>query len=142
MDPVSGFLDDVEDDWFFMAVEDDVFYLLGDVIDIVPGDAGDGFDFVLDGGEGVLLGELEHEINLVLHLVPDVWLAKHVEFVRRCFLYHLELVQIDVLQSSELIPLLTQVLHFHHNNHNQYNIHKPWPSFTNPTGHLKNTTPP
>lgn len=124
MDPVPGFLDDVEDDWLFVAVEDDVLDLLGDVVDVVPGDAGDGFDFVLDGGEGVFLGELKHEVDLVLHLVADVGLAQHVELVRGSLLHHLKLIQIDVLQRSELVPLLSQVLYLHHNNPNQYIIHK------------------
>lgn len=92
MDPVSGFFNDVKDHRLFMAMKDDVLYLFGDVIDVIPGDAGDRLDLVLYGGEGVLLGKLEHEVDLVLHLVPDVRLAKDVEFVRCCFFYHLEFV--------------------------------------------------
>jgi hypothetical protein len=97
-----------------VAVGDDVVDLARDEVDVVAGDAGNGFDLVLDGGEGVGFGVLEHEVDLVVEVVVDVGLAEHVEFVGRCLLEHRELVQVDVGEGSELVVLQTQVFNFGH----------------------------
>lgn len=112
--PVPGFLYNIEDDGFVVTVDDDVIDFLGDVVDVVAGDAGDGLDFVLDGSEGVLLGVLEHDADLVLEGIALVWLAQHCKFVGRGLFEHLELVEVDMRQGSELIVLMPQVLHFSH----------------------------
>lgn len=92
MNPGSGFFNDVKDNRFFMAAEDDVFYFFGDMVDVVPGDASDGFDLIFDGSERVLLGELEHEVDLVLHLVANVGFTEYIEFIRSSFLDNLEFI--------------------------------------------------
>lgn len=75
MDPVARFLHDIEDHWFLVVVVDDVIDLLGDVVEVVAGDAGNGLQLVLQGREGILLGVLEEETDLVLELVAAVRLA-------------------------------------------------------------------
>lgn len=112
--PVPGFLDNIEDDGFVVTVDDDIIDFLGDVVDVVAGDAGDGLDLVLDGRERVLLGVLEHDADLVLEGVAFVGLAQHCELVGRGLFEHLELVEVDVRQGCELIVLMSQVLHFSH----------------------------
>lgn len=112
--PVPGFLYNIKDDGFVVTVDDDIIDFLGDVVDVVAGDAGDWLDFVLDGSEGVLFGVLEHDADLVLEGVALVRLAQHCEFVGRGFFEHLELVEVDMRQSGELIVLMPQVLHFSH----------------------------
>ena len=95
MDPVAGFLDDVEDDGRVVAGEYDIIYFFDDVVDILSGDACDWFYLVLDGGEGVLLVILEHEVDLVVELVALVGLAKDVELVGRGLLDDLKFVHVD-----------------------------------------------
>lgn len=114
MDPVAGLLNNIKDDWFLMAVVDDVVYLLRDVIQVVASDAGDRLELVLEGREGVLLGVLEHETDLVLELVAPVGLAEDGEFEGRSLLQDCELVQVDVGQGRELVTLVTQVLYLSH----------------------------
>lgn len=75
MDPVPGLFDDVENNGFLLTVDDDIINFFCDCVDIIAGDAGDGLQLVLDGREGVLLGVLEHETDLVLKLIPAVRLA-------------------------------------------------------------------
>ncbi len=58
-----------------MVVVDDVIDLLGDVVEVVAGDAGNGLQLVLQGREGILLGVLEEKTDLVLELVAAVRLA-------------------------------------------------------------------
>jgi hypothetical protein len=118
VDPIAGFLDDVEDDGLLLTVADNVLDLLGDGVDVVAGDADDGLELVAEGSEGVLLGELEHEVDLELQGVALVGFAEHVELVGCRLLHHLELLQIDILQGRELVLLLSQVLHFHTTNDN------------------------
>lgn len=105
-----------------LTVDDDIINFLGDVVDVVTGDAGDGLDLVLDGGEGILFGVLEHDADLVFKGVTLVGFAQHSELVGCGFFQHCELVEVDVGQSCELIVLMSQVLHFSHpiylkNNH-------------------------
>lgn len=56
---------------------------------------------------------------MVLELVALVGFAEHVELVGSSLLDHLKLVQVNILQRSELVPLFPQVLHLH-NTTNQY----------------------
>ena len=67
MDPVSGLLNNIEHDRLLLAATDDFLYFFDDIVDVVPGDACDRLDLVLERCEGVLLGVLEHEVDLVLH---------------------------------------------------------------------------
>lgn len=75
VDPVPGLFDDVENNGFLLTVDDDIINFFCDCVDIIAGDTGDGLQLVLDGREGVLLGVLEHETDLVLKLIPAVRLA-------------------------------------------------------------------
>jgi hypothetical protein len=79
VDPVPGLFHYVKNDGFLLTVDDDIIDLFGDRVDIVAGDAGNRLQFVLDGREGVLLGVLEHETDLVLELVAAVGLAQDGE---------------------------------------------------------------
>ena len=79
MDPVPGLFHYVKNDGFLLTVDDDIIDFFGDRVDIVAGDAGNRLHFVLDGREGVLLGVLEHETDLVLELIPAVGLAQDGE---------------------------------------------------------------
>lgn len=90
--PVPGFLDNIKDDGFVLTVDDDIIDFLGDVVDVIAGDAGDGLDLVFDGRKWILFGVLEHDADLVLEGVALVGLAQHCELVRRGLFQHLELV--------------------------------------------------
>lgn len=114
MDPITSLLNNIKDDWFLMAVVDDFIDLLRDVIEAISSDAGDWLELVLEGREGVLLGVLEHEANLVLELVAPVGLAQNGELEGRSLLQDCELVQVDVGQRRELVTLVTQVLYLCH----------------------------
>jgi hypothetical protein len=105
MDPVSGLFDNIEDDRLLLAATDDFLYFFDDIVDVVSGDACDGLDLVLERCEGVLLGVLEHEVDLVLHRVALERFAQDVELVGCRFLDNMEFIQIDVLEGCELVPL-------------------------------------
>ena len=81
MYPASCFFDDIKDYRFLLAVQQYLIYFFDDMVDIVSGDSCDGFDFVLEGGDGVLFGEFKHDVDLVLGLVAFVGFAEDVELV-------------------------------------------------------------
>ena len=114
MDPISSLFYNVEDHWLLATVVDDLIDLPDDEVGVVTGDACDGLYFVFDGGVGVLLGEFEHEVDLVFELIALVGLAHNVELVGRSFLDHVELIQINVIQGHKLVLLVPQVLNLSH----------------------------
>jgi hypothetical protein len=114
MYPVSGLFHNVENDWFLLTVDDDIIDFFGDCVDVIASYAGNGFQFVFDGSERVLLAVLEHETDLILELVPPVRLAQHSEFERRSLLQNCELVKVDVGQGVELVTLVTKMLNLGH----------------------------
>jgi hypothetical protein len=114
VNPVPGLLDDVEYDWFLLTVEDDLIDFLGDGVDVVASDAGNGLNLVLERREGVLLGVFEHDVDLVLELVAAVGLAEDGELEGGSLLQNGEFIEVDMREGSELVLLVPQVLHFSH----------------------------
>jgi hypothetical protein len=96
MNPISSLLDYIKHHWFFLTVEQDVIDFLDNMVDVVPSEARNGLDLVLQGCGGVVFGELEHEIDLVFGLYAFVWFAEDVELVGSGFLDNLEFVKVDV----------------------------------------------
>lgn len=113
MNPTSGFLHNVKNNRFLLAIGKYVIYLFDNEVDIIASEASDGLDFVAQRSDGILFGELKHDVDLVFELVAFVGFAEDVEFVRGGLLDHLELIQVDVCQRGELVLLMPQVLHFH-----------------------------
>lgn len=107
MYPISGLFYDIIDDRFMVVVGNDLIDFSMDMYDIIAGQSGDRFKFILDGCSWIFVCEFEHEIDLVLWGVTFVWFAEDIEFVWSSFFDDLELIKIDTFQSSELISLLS-----------------------------------
>jgi hypothetical protein len=96
MNPASGLLHDIKNNRFLVTISNYFINLLDDVVDIVPSQAGDRLDLVAKRSERVLLGELEHDVDLVFELIALIGFAEDVEFVRGSLLDHLKLIEVDV----------------------------------------------
>ena len=105
MDPISGLLNNVKDNRLLLAGADDLLYFFNNVVNVVPSNAGDGFELIFKRSKRVLFGILEHEVDLVLHRVALERFAQDIELVGSCLFDYLELIEIDILQSCELILL-------------------------------------
>lgn len=97
-----------------IAVGDDVFYLLGDMVDVVASDASDRFYLILDGGIGVLLCVFELQVDLIIKLIVGIGFAQDVEFVGSCLFEDCKFVQVDVGEGGELVILDAQMFNFRH----------------------------
>jgi len=105
VDPISGLLNNVKDNRLLLAGADDLLYFFNNVVNVVPSNAGDGFELIFKRSKRVLFGILEHEVDLVLHRVALERFAQDIELVGSCLFDYLELIEIDILQSCELILL-------------------------------------
>jgi hypothetical protein len=112
-DPESDFFDDFVDDGFSSVFVDEIFDSFGDGIEIIPGEASDRFDVVLDCSFGVGFGEFELNWEFVLKLVlRDVRSDKDREFMRGMFLDGMEFVQINVGKNLKFILLKSYTFEF------------------------------
>jgi len=75
MYPVSGLFHNIINDWFVVAVDNNIVNLLSDVVDIVSGKSSNGLNLVFERGERILFGVLEHNADLILKLIAFVWFA-------------------------------------------------------------------
>jgi len=48
IDPVPCFFNNIKNNWFVITISDDFLDLLGDVVNVVPGDAGNGLNLVFN----------------------------------------------------------------------------------------------
>ncbi len=112
-DPVSDFFDDFVDDGLSSVFVNEIFDFFGDSIEIVPGEASDGFDVVLEYSFGVGFVEFELNGEFVLKLVlRDVRSDKDREFMRGMFLDGMEFIQINVGKNLKFILLESHTFKF------------------------------
>ncbi len=112
-DPESDFFDDFVDDGFSSVFVDEIFDFFGDGIEIIPGEASDGFDVVLECSFGVGFGEFEMNGEFVLKLVlRDVRPDEDREFMRGMFLDGMEFVQINVGKNLKFVLLESHTFEF------------------------------
>jgi len=106
MNPVSGFLNDIKNDRFLLAILDDLINYFDDMIDVVSGKSCNRLDFITKGIGWIFFGKLKHDIDLILQLVTFVRFTQDIEFVGCSLLDYLELIEVDVGQGSEFVLLI------------------------------------
>lgn len=92
MNPISGFLNDVKNNRFLLTILDNLINDLDNMIYIVSSEPCNRLDLVAERSGGVVFGELEHDIDLILQLIAFVRFAQNVEFVGCSLLDNLEFI--------------------------------------------------
>jgi hypothetical protein len=75
MYPISGLFDNIKYNRLVVTVDNNIVNLLSDVVDVISSKSSNRLDLIFDWRERILLRVLEHYADLILELVPLVWLA-------------------------------------------------------------------
>ena len=95
MNPGSSFFNNIIDDGSISVVIYDVLYFVRDCNEVISGDSCKRLDFVFERPFGIILGELKHDVDLVLKLIANIGFAEYAKLMGSTFLNDVKLIKVD-----------------------------------------------